>query len=135
MSADEFDPAIERLFARQTPMLDAELFAAQVETRLTRSSRVRAFALTLAGIVGGCVAVRESVNLNFSGAETDTTALTQGVQASGVTAQGAVQSGLDSLGLSSIDLMSTGGMQMFWITAGALFALLAAGAVRLSQDL
>ena len=30
MSADEFDPYIERLFARTPPMPDAPLFTAQV---------------------------------------------------------------------------------------------------------
>ncbi len=56
MSADEFDPMIERLFARTPNMADAMLFAADVETRLQSSTRVRTLALTLAGVVGGIIA-------------------------------------------------------------------------------
>ncbi|WP_292071707.1 hypothetical protein [Brevundimonas sp. UBA7534] len=145
MSADEFDPAIERLFARAPRMADDALFVAEFRTRLEKRSRWRGVALTGAGLIGGLIAVREGVNLNFTGGETEVTTLGQGVQAAAVTAQGAVQSGLgglgvDSLGLSSlgmgsIDLMSGSGMMTFWIVAGALVALLAAGAVRLSQDI
>ena len=45
MSADEFDPMIERLFSRSPQMADAELFAVEVETKLHSSSRVRTVAL------------------------------------------------------------------------------------------
>ena len=65
MSADEFDPMIERLFARSPQMADASLFAAEVETKLHSSSRVRTLALTAAGLIGGVIAVRESMNLNL----------------------------------------------------------------------
>ena len=44
------------------------------------------------------------------------------------------QSGLDQLGLSGLELGSMGGMQMFWIVAGALIALAAAGVMKLSQE-
>ena len=55
------------------------------------------------------------------------------------TAQGAAQSGLDGLGLQglgvgSLDLMNGSGMMAFWIVAGALVALMAAGVAKLSQD-
>lgn len=53
MSADEFDPFVERLFARAPAMPDAPLFTAQVEQRLQKGSRVRFLALSLAGLVGG----------------------------------------------------------------------------------
>ena len=76
--------------------------------------------------------MREGVNFNFSG-DPDTT-LTQGVRTAAAAAQGAAQTGLDSLGLGSIDLMGGSGMLAFWIAAGAVAALLAAGAVKLSQD-
>ncbi|PZU57250.1 MAG: hypothetical protein DI552_08410 [Brevundimonas sp.] len=140
MSADEFDPAIERLFARAPRMADDALFVAEFRTRLEKRSRWRGVALTGAGLIGGLIAVREGINLNFTGGEAEVTTLGQGAQAVAVTAQGAVQSGLgglglDSLGLGSIDLMSGSGMAAFWIVAGALVALLAAGAVRLSQDI
>ncbi|MNE91014.1 hypothetical protein D3C80_1885770 [compost metagenome] len=53
----------------------------------------------------------------------------------GVDAGLAVQSLLDRLGLSGLDMSAMGGMQMFWATAGVLVALLAAGVVKLSQEI
>jgi hypothetical protein len=38
------------------------------------------------------------------------------------------------LGVGSFDLMDGSGMMAFWIVAGALVAVLAAGLVKLSQD-
>jgi len=134
MSADEFDPMVERLFSRSPAMADADLFAAEVRARLEKRSRVRGFALGLAGVIGGCVAVRETMNFSVSTGLHEGQTLTQGFRAASLTAQASVQSGLDGLGVTSIDLTSGSGMQMFWIVAGALFVLLAAGLVRLSQD-
>src|SRR5690606_1491763 len=65
MSADDFDPFIERLFARTPVMPDASLFTARVEQRLQKGSRVRFAALSLAGLIGGVVAVREVVDVNL----------------------------------------------------------------------
>jgi stage V sporulation protein SpoVS len=132
MSADEFDPMIERLFAQTPRLADEALFLATVQASMEKRSRWRALALTTAGLVGGVLAVREGVNFNFT-AEGETS-LTQGVQAAAVTAQGVAQSGLDGLGIGSFDLMSGSGMMAFWIVAGSLVALLAAGMVKLSQD-
>ena len=53
MSADDFDPFIERLYSRTPVMQDAGLFAADVETRLASASRIRTLALTAAGLIGG----------------------------------------------------------------------------------
>ena len=61
MSADEFDPEIERLFGRAPQMPDSALFTAQIEQRLQKGSRVRVLALGLGlGIaaVGGGAAGR-----------------------------------------------------------------------------
>ena len=138
MSADEFDPMIERLFSRSPQMADAELFAVEVETKLHSSSRVRTAALTIAGLIGGVIAVREVTNLNLhlsdSQAPVAGRVLGQGLQAASLNVQGAVNAGLTQLGLSDVALGSMGGMQMFWIVAGGLIALAAAGVVRLSQD-
>jgi hypothetical protein len=138
MSADEFDPMIERLFARSPQMADAALFAAEVETRLHSSSRVRTLALTAAGLIGGVIAVRESMNLNLhlsdSQAPVAGRVIGQGIQAASLDVQGAVTTGLSQLGLADLTLGSMGAMQMFWIAAGALIAVAAAGVVRLSQD-
>jgi hypothetical protein len=132
MSADEFDPMIERLFAQSPRLADEALFLATIQASMEKRSRWRTLTLTAAGVVGGVLAVREGVNFNFS-AEGETT-LTQGVRAAAATAQGAAQSGLDGLGVGSFDLMNGSGMMAFWIVAGALVALLAAGMVKLSQD-
>lgn len=138
MSADEFDPAIERLFARSPAMPDASLFTARVEERLQKGSRVRFVVLGLAGVFGGLVAVREVVSVNFSmgeqGAPVATAAMGRGLEAASFNAQAAIQSGLDQAGLGDIAFGSMGGMQMFWIAAGALIAIAAAGVLRLSQE-
>lgn len=138
MSSDEFDPMIERLFARTPHMADATLFAADVETKLHSSNRVRTLALTLAGLIGGVIAVREAtnVNLRLSDAEAPVAgrAIGQGLQAASLDVQGAVASGLQHLGLSDVTLGSMGGMQLFWISAGAVIALAAAAVMKLSQE-
>ncbi|RZJ29394.1 MAG: hypothetical protein EON85_07020, partial [Brevundimonas sp.] len=115
MSADEFDPAIERLFARTPTMPDASLFTAEVEQRLHNGSRVRFICLSVAGVVGGVFAAREVVSINFSAERDPANALGQGLQAVSINAHNAVQSGLDQVGMGSLDLGSMSGMQMFWI--------------------
>jgi hypothetical protein len=138
MSADEFDPMIERLFARTPQMADAVLFSAEVEAKLHSSSRVRTVALSVAGLVGGVIAVREAVNLNLRLSDEEAPVagrvIGQGIHAASLDVQGAVASGLSQFGLADVSLGSMNGMQMFWIAAGALIALAAAGVVRLSQD-
>ncbi len=137
MSADEFDPYVERLFARTPHMADAPLFAAQVEAKLATGSRVRTLALSLAGLIGGVIAVRESLDMNISvgsGGPVAGQALNRGIEAASLNAQGAVQSGLDQLGLANLSLGSMGGMQLFWLATGALIALAAAGVMKLSQE-
>lgn len=138
MSFDEFDPNIERLFARTPQMPDAVLFAADVEAKLASGSRFRTIALAAAGLVGGCIAVRETLQVNFNlaagDAITTTGAVGKGVQSITADAGGAAQGLMDHLGLASLSLGSMGGMQLFWLTAGALVALAAAGVVKLSQE-
>lgn len=134
MSADEFDPFVERLFAQSRPMPDAELFVADVETRLASGTRVRTLALTIAGLVGGLIAVRETLTVRLNFNEVGQPAVMRSFDAASTAAQAGVQGGLDRLGLGSMDLGAFGGMQLFWIAAGSLAVLLAAGAVRLSQE-
>jgi hypothetical protein len=138
MSSDEFDPMIERLFSRSPQMADASLFAAEVETKLQSSNRVRTVALTVAGLIGGIIAVRETTNVDISlgGGEGPVAgrAIGQGLQSASLNVQDMAQSGLAQLGLSDIALGSMGGMQLFWIAAGALIALAAAGVMKLSQE-
>lgn len=133
MSADEFDPMIERLFARTPPLADEALFLAVFQARLEKRSRWRSLILMAAGLIGGGLALREGVHLNFS--DEGGAPVVRGVTSAASAAQGVVQTGLDGLGLGSLDLMSGSGMVMFWAVAGALVALLAAGAVKLSQEI
>ncbi len=135
MSADEFDPAIERLFARSPAMPDAALFTAQVEQRMQKGSRVRFVVLGLAGVVGGVVAAREVLTVNFSMGDTaPAAAMGRGLESASFNAQSAIQSGLDQVGLGNLSFGSMSGMQMFWVAAGALIAVAAAGVLRLSQE-
>ncbi|WP_420469795.1 hypothetical protein [Brevundimonas sp. FT23042] len=135
MSADEFDPEIERLFARTPPMADAALFTAEVEAKLQRGSRLRYGVLGVAGLVGGLVAVREVLTVRFSADAGEPAVLVgRGLEAATVNAQTALGDGLERLGLGSVDLASTGGMQMFWVVAAALIAVASAGLMRLSQE-
>jgi hypothetical protein len=137
MSADEFDPEIERLFARSPQLPDAALFTARVEQRLQKGSHVRFLALGLAGVIGGGVAVRETLSVNLTAGDgvVAGNALGQGIRSASFNTQSAIQTGLDQLGLANLELGSMGGMQMFWIAAGALIAIAAAGVMRLSQDI
>ena len=139
MSADEFDPFVERLFARTPAMPDAPLFTARVEQRLQKGSRVRVLALTLAGLVGGAVAVRETMQVDINLGARDGVvagdALGQGLQSASVSVQSTVQSALDQVGLANLELGSMGGMQLFWIAAGALIVVAAAGVMKLSQEI
>ena len=136
MSADEFDPDIERLFARSPVMPDAALFTAQVERRLQKGSALRGAALGLAGLIGGVVAVRETLTVNIGSDDGVVAgdALGQGVRSASFSAQSAIQSGLDQFGLGHLELGAMNGMQLFWIAAGVLIAAAAAGVVRLSQE-
>jgi hypothetical protein len=141
MSVDEFDPAIERLFAKAPAFADSDQFEAALAAKLNKSSRFRTVALSIAGLVGGVIAVREVLNVNFNFTESSASASTgaqpvvQGLSMAGVDGAQALQSLLDRVGLAGVDMSSMGGMQMFWATAGVLVALLAAGVVKLSQEI
>lgn len=144
MSAEEFDPAIERLFSRPPSMPDADLFAAEVQERLSSSTRLRTLVLSLAGLVGGVIAVREMVRLDRLSVSTDGGDLTalsgaggglsQATEGAALALQAAMRPGLEPFGLGGLDLTAMGGMPLFWLTAAALLAVLALGAVRLSQE-
>ena len=141
MSVDEFDPAIERLYARAPGFADSAQFEAGVAAKLNKSSRFRTVALSVAGLAGGVIAVREVLGVDFDFASSSVSAsagsqpAAQGLSMAGVDAAQAVQSLLDRVGVSGLDMGSMGGMQLFWATAGVLVALLAAGVVKLSQEI
>lgn len=138
MSADEFDPAIERLFARSPNLPDAPVFAASVEARLATGSRVRTLVLGLAGVVGGVVAVRETLASNMAFSARNGDAAVQRVSGDlgslAIQAQQTVQNGLGGFDLSSMDVGAVSGMHLFWIAAGAVAALAIAGVMKLSEN-
>jgi hypothetical protein len=139
MSADEFDPFVERAFARSPRMADEDLFAARIETRLASSTRLRTLALALAGLTGGVVAVRQSLNsameLGTSSVTTPALSLGRDLQNVSYDAQLSVQPILDQFGLSDMALGSMGGMSLFWVGTLALVGLAIAGAMKLSQEI
>jgi hypothetical protein len=138
MSSDEFDPQIERLFARTPQMADAAAFAATVEDRLASGTRLRTVALSAAGLVGGFIAVRESLNLQFNlgGAESaePASSLSFGMQSATADAGSALQGMLGQVGLGDMGLGSMAGMQLFWMVTAVVVTLASAAVVKLSQQ-
>lgn len=133
MSVDEFDPAIERLFSRAPSFADADAFTTRVETRLASGSRLRTAALTVAGVLGGVVAVSQAMasNLNLGAGERT---VDQGMASLAMRAQDSLQTGAAGVGLSGLDLSSAGGMQLFWLVTAALVGAAVLGVSRLSQE-
>lgn len=143
MSFDEFDPDIERLFNRAPDVPNAQAFEARVMGRLQSSTRSRGIVLSVAGLVGGCVAASEMMNLtiNLGGGRAEASmgsvhqeTLGDLVGQSGHAAQGL----MDNLGLGSLDMASLGGgfgqTQVFMVVAAVLLTLLTFGAVKLYQQ-
>lgn len=151
MSApDEFDPFIERLFHQTPPMADAADFARRVERRLAAGSRFRTVVIGVAGLVGGVVAVRETLgaNLNFAA---DAQAGAVDLSASTVSASDNVRladagfgaltapaqafhQGLGRLGID-FDFGALGGMQMFWAVAALLIAAAVMAGMKLANEI
>ncbi|WP_409018478.1 hypothetical protein [Brevundimonas vesicularis] len=138
MSADDFDPVIERLFARAPEFNDSALFNARVLKRLDKSSRVRSVALGAAGMIGGVVAVNEMVGVNLTLGQGSLTAesgrsMPDGVSDTAREGGLALQALADSVGLGSFDYGSLGQTQIFLVAAGLIMALLTVGAIKLYQ--
>ena len=134
MSApDEFDPMIERLFARPPAMPDAEGFARRVEERLDRGWKMRTWALGGAGAVGGLIAVSQTVS---SGLALNLGAARDSAPAAASLAGGAADSLWSDLqawlegGLLGADLSAMTGMQLFWLLTLGLVAAAAVTAFR-----
>lgn len=138
MSVDEFDPAIERLFNRPPSFADSASFEARVQARLQSTSRVRTFTLGGAGLIGGFVAVKEIVGLQFGldkGRFMATTGDDTQAVSTAVTEGGAAVQGLfDSLGWAQLDFGSVSQTQTFLGVACVLITLLTMGAIKLYQQ-
>jgi hypothetical protein len=142
MSApDEFDPMIERLFSRAPVMADAAEFAQGIERRLHRGAGVRTAALGVAGLIGGVIAVRETVGTNFAFRAQDASDRTIGLVGGGLDnavsqAQSTVQSGLERFGLGAgVELTSMAGMQLFWVVTAVLIAAATMAMLKLTDQI
>ncbi|MFC0634511.1 hypothetical protein [Brevundimonas balnearis] len=132
MSADDFDPEIERLFGRTPPLPDADIFHAEMQARLARGGRVRTWVLSIAGALGGLVAVRELADIQLNLANTPRPEM--GLSAATAQVQTDATQVLAQYGLGDLLTGGVAGMSVFWIGAGLIIALTAAAAMRLAQD-
>ncbi len=139
MSADEFDPGIERLFAQSPQLADSEAFASSVEQRLESGNRVRVVALAAATLLGAGVALKESLSAPLGSFLP--WQLGEQIQATGSGVGSRVQQGLalgdmrlGQLPLADLGLGFTSSPSMFWMGAAALVALAALAVMRLSEQ-
>lgn len=139
MSADDFDPQIERLFAQAPYMADGDAFAARVEQRLETGNRARVLALATAALIGTGVAVRETLSVPIRTLLPGQ--LGHDIQTVGSDVGSQLQQGLklDELRLTDLPFVDLGsGMvsnpSLFWIAALAVVAVAAAGLTRLYQE-
>jgi hypothetical protein len=138
MSADEFDPAIERLFGRTPELSDSQAFEMRVMGRLQSNTRVRAMILSSAGLIGGIVAVKELAGVQLkmgegrfeastdSGGQSVGTALREGSVA--------VQGMMDNMGLGGVEMGSVNQAETFLGVVVVLLTLLTMGVVKLYQQ-
>lgn len=138
MSVDEFDPTIERLFNRAPELSDSRGFETRVMGRLQSSTRGRAVILGGAGLIGGCVAFGEIMNLSFSlqGGRMEGSMSSDSGPIGALAHNGgqAAESLMNNLGLASFDMGSMGQTETFLGVAAMLLTLLTLGAVKLFQQ-
>jgi len=117
---DAFDGDVERLFARPPALEDDAVFVRRVEHRLNRRWRVRAVVLTVAGMLGGVLAVREAVEAGLGGS------LVRLSEESGRAVQSARgldwSAALDWLNGGGPDLIGASTMPAFWLISAGLIA-------------
>jgi hypothetical protein len=130
MHEREFEASLERMFREAPVMPDAELFALDVRRRLDRGWALRRWGVGAAGVVGGAVAVTQTLganlNLRFEQASAGSVRAVDTVyrealgQAQTITAGG---------GLAFGDM----GLGMFWVASGVI-VLLAVGLMTRAFD-
>lgn len=133
VSADEFDPEIERLYGRPEMFADSVLFDAEVAVRVYRRSKMRRILLSVLGVLGGLAFLHQIVKLNL-----DLTLSTQSVQA--VLPQRQLSQVMDvgremasQVGLGDAAVAGLSGPQLLILCSLAAVALLTGTAIRLSQ--
>ncbi|MBN8552612.1 MAG: hypothetical protein J0L52_06925 [Caulobacterales bacterium] len=115
-----FDGEIERLFSQSPVLEDAEAFVEQVERRLRRNGRVRAFVLTLAGMIGGFFAVRETLEAGIGSGLAQLSGTYAAV--AGIRPSGHLAPLIDGLGIA---LQHSPSLVAFWIVSATV--IVAAG--------
>lgn len=140
MSADEFDPGIERLFAQAPVMADSDAFARTLEQRLESGRKVRLAVLVAATVGGAALALKETLSAPL--ATLLPWRLGDELQATSSGVGSRLQQGL-SLGEMRLGELVPGGLgvdmatnpTLFWVVAFAVVALASMAVMRLSQEL
>lgn len=135
MSADEFDPAVERLYRQPQQFADSVLFDAEVQLRLYKRSRSRNFVMGGMSLFAGGLLLNQVVRMNLD-ARLSTSGLNAVLPKREVSQVMEVSREMASqLGLGDAMVAGFNGPQLLILCALATTAVLAAMAVRLSQSL
>ena len=139
MSADEFDPRIERLFAQAPLMTDEAAFVVRVEQRLDSGNRLRVLALAAAALVGGAVALKETLSAPVGaflpwqmGEQIQTTSLGVGSRLQSSLRLSELR--LSELPFADLGFGAVNSPSLFWIAALAVVSLAAVALTRLYQE-
>jgi len=135
MSADEFDPAVERLYREPQQFADSALFDAEVQVRLYKRSRMRNFVMGGVALVTSGIFLHQVVRLNLdtrieAGGLSTILPRREVSQVMDVSREMASQ-----LGLSDALVAGFSGPQLLIMCGLAATAVLASMAVRVSQSL
>ena len=121
--ADErgFEAGLERLFAQAPALGDADGFTRRVERKLNRDWRWRTLGLGAAGVVGGAIAVTQSLH----------SGLPIKVQHASASSAHAAESFYNQgVSFSDMLLQAGSGVNLFWIVSGCLIVAAVVGATR-----
>lgn len=124
---DAFDGDIERLFSKPPAFDDGDRFAAALETRMKRGSRVRTALLTAGGVAGGLLALREALE---TGLTQDLTRVSESSAQSVEAFSGAGAWSRLVEAASSADISAMPSMPLFWLLSAVIVGLAAMTAVK-----
>lgn len=127
---DAFDGEIERLFARPPVLADEEAFVEAVERRLNSGWRLRAGILTVAGVMGGFFAVRETLDAGLGGLAAVSQTSRDATQALDSFDFGQVLAWLEAGGP---DLAVSPAMPLFWLLSAGIIAAAVVAGLRANQ--
>ncbi len=116
-----FEAGLERMFAQTPALADSDGFTRRVQRRLNRDWRWRTLGLGAAGVIGGAIAVTQSLNSGIGIKVQEASA------ASSHAAQNFYNQGVS---LSDMLLQAGSGANLFWIVSGCLIIAAVVGATR-----